>query len=264
MKKGGTLYSEFIPPDVRNDPTFLSMYRKDAPLPSTPNMLSDEQAKELNQKSALYQAQIKKNKFGRFGVPQIDPQVLQKAGIPWYLAQHPNSLSANPNSVLLFANGVKFMTSDFYKKYEDKMVTATTQQGFGGESSNIIAGKPLRIVIRSTDPKDSSQFYLDNDSAEDWIEVMTDAYNSRLLVPVEFVASQNMNLWKQESQKQVGNADALSKKMWTQGYDHAADTYEQAVMEYSQKVEAENQEQLQAQAQAGSSGDLLSGVFNLL
>lgn len=223
--------------------------------------LTPEEAEKLNLKQKAFTSKIKKSKYGMYGKPQIDPQILQKAGIPWYLAQHPNQLSANPNEVLLFSNGVKFMISDFYKKYQSRMKTALTQQGFGGESSNIIEGKPLRIVIRSTDPKDSSQFYLDNDTPEQWIEVMTDAYNSRLLVPVEFAASKNMKAWQQESQLQSKLAEQLSKKMWSQGYDHAADTYQQAVDEYTQKVQMENQEQLQ---QSSSSGNIVSDVLNLI
>ena len=45
---------------------------------------------------------------------------MMSAGVPWWLAQHPNEYSANPNEVLKYRNQEDFIQSPFYEKYKKR------------------------------------------------------------------------------------------------------------------------------------------------
>jgi hypothetical protein len=270
---------------VYHDPTFLKNYvppeQSSLYRPAQKSTLTRQQKADLQAQSAAYQKKIAQSPYGQYGVPQIDPETLQSVGIPWFLAQHPNRYSANPNEVLLYNNGIKFAQSDFYKKYSPQMKTKTSVVGFGGESRVDLKGKDFRIVFRSTDPKDSSIMYLDCDNQQMWIQVMQDAYASRLLVPVEFAAQQNVKQWKAQTQASVLQQNSLIKNAWSQGYDHAAQSYQDSVDLYRQKAEYDIEQQkqqigqqeqqigqLQSAASAGSGGSdgfgsIVSGIASL-
>jgi hypothetical protein len=226
----------------------------ETPVSETPK-ISKQQilAQELQDKEDEYQFKIKHSLYGQYATPFIKPTVMNDRGIPWILAQHPNKYSANPNQVLLYRNISQFLKSPFYKKYSDKLVEVAERSGYGVSSAKIIPGKDFRIVFRSRSTDDNNQYYLDCEDANEFMDVLDEAKESNVLVPIEFVSKKFMDLNKQLSGKQA----EINSIIWKTGYDKSYSELEPIITQQKEDIE-KLQQQLQEQQNSG--GDWLSNI----
>jgi hypothetical protein len=211
-------------------------------------------AQELQDKETDYEYQIKHSLYGQYGTPYIKPSVMMDRGIPWILAQHPNQYSANPNEVLLYRNVSQFIKSPFYKKYSDRLVDVSERSGYGVSQAKIVPAKDFRIVFRSRSTDDNNQYYLDCKDADEFMDVMDEAKESNILVPIEFVSKRFMDLNRQLSQKQAENNETI----WKAGFQTSYDQLEPII-----KQQQEDIQQLQQQIEQEKSSDSGSWLGNL-
>jgi len=184
--------------------------------------LQPSQDEELTQKLAkeqeAYSKKARKNLYGIY--PTIPDELFNKmmsAGVPWWLAQHPNEYSANPNEVLKYRNQEDFIQSPFYEKYKKGIIKVSERKGYGKTQREIIKGKPLRIVFASRSDYDNTQYYYDPKDDDEYIEMLNDAKDSNILVPIELLSKEFIDKNIQKSAIRVME----DKRVWSAGYDYA-------------------------------------------
>jgi hypothetical protein len=229
--------------DAYDDPeiTRLDRYRHTA-TQETPNIEIDpnlSHRQELEQ--LVYSDKIKNSLYGGYGTPIVSANKLEANGLPFVLGQHPNKYSANPNQVLLYKNITKFTDSPFYTKYKPDLVQVKAKTDWNGHDIDfIIPGKTYRIVFGSMSKDDKTKYYIDNKIPNDYLQVLIDAKNSQVLVPVEFMA---MAFLKNNAEK-IKQAIENSKYVWSEGYDYQTRKYKNAIAEQqAHQREIEQQEE---------------------
>jgi hypothetical protein len=208
---------------------------------------------QLQAQEDAFNAKVKKSLYGNYGEPFIKPSVMMDREIPWILAQHPNQYSANPNQVLLYRNLSQFIKSPFYKKYADRIVDVEERAGYGTTRAKIVPKKDFRIVFRSRSMDDNSQYYLDCKDADEFMDVLDEAKDSNILVPVEFVSKKFMEVNAEIAQKQA----ATDQMIWQAGYQTSYDQLEPIIKQQQEDIES-LQQQLEEKQSSGS--DWLSSI----
>jgi len=211
---------------------------------------------ELQEKQDDFQYKVKHSLYGQYATPFIQPTVMNDRGIPWILAQHPNQYSANPNEVLLYRNLSQFMKSPFYRKYVDRLVEVAERSGYGVSSAKIIPGKDFRIVFRSRSTDDNTQYYLDCKDANEFMDVLDEAKESNVLVPIEFVSKKFMDLNRQLGEKQADN----NATIWKAGFQKSYDELEPLIKQQQADIEQLQQQIQEEKNRSSSSGDWLSNI----
>lgn len=228
-----------------------------APIPTqTPPKELTEQEKtgqQLQAQEEAFSERVKKSLYGAYGEPFIKPSVMMDREIPWILAQHPNQYSANPNQVLLYRNLSQFLKSPIYKKYADRLVEVAERSGYGTSRAKIIPKRDFRIVFSSRSVDDNTQYYLDCQDADEFMNVLDEAKDSNILVPVEFVSKKFMDINKQISDKQA----EYNEIIWQAGYQTSYDQLEPIIKQQQEDIQNLQQE-LEAKQSSGS--DWLSSI----
>lgn len=241
--KGGDLDIQAIDPESDEYLTKRKMYVKpDVLAPDYTPDTESELTQQLAMKQQEYSEKVKKDGL----YPKVDPILIQKmldAGVPWTLAQHPNQFSANPNQVLNYRNVNDFLDSDFYNKYKSQIVKVSERKGYGKTQRSIIPGKPLRIVFASSSADDNTQFYIDPTDDDEFIDILNNAKDSNILVPIEYLSKQFMDM----NRLKVSEVIANNKKVWSAGYDYAdtkwRDEINRARDEEQEKMKEQEQEE---------------------
>jgi hypothetical protein len=225
-----------------------------APPPKTDAEILGEKLKA--QEDAFLQ-QAKKSLYGIYAVPFIPPHVMASRGIPWYLAQHPNQYSANPNQVLVFRNEAQFLKSPFYKKYSAQIVEVPERKGYATEVQQILPKKDFRIVFMSRSPDDTGQYYMDATDANQYMDVLDDAKESNILIPTEFMSQLFM-----KKNRDLGQIQALQdKQIWQGGYKQSQDELTPVLKQQQEEIQnlqsqvQQYESELQQAQQSESGGD---------
>ena len=157
---------------------------------------------------------------------------------PYWLFVHPNNLSRNPNQVIIYDNEGKFLKSKVYDALKSSLKEVdTSSYGSIGEAQ-IIPGKVFRIIFRSKNPKNLTQYQYDGKDAKDYMKVLDMAKESGIMQPVEFLSKAFMDKNRQEQLKDIKN----SSDAWDAGYSLAKTSYDKAI----EDARAEEQKELQA------------------
>jgi hypothetical protein len=225
------------------------------PIPAPPKELTEQEktGQQLQAQEEAFSEKVKKSLYGNYGEPFIKPSVMMDREIPWILAQHPNQYSANPNQVLLYRNLSQFLKSSIYKKYADRLVEVAERSGYGTTRAKIVPKKDFRIVFRSRSVDDNTQYYLDCKDADEFMDVLDEAKDSNILVPVEFVSKKFMDINKQISDKQAEDNEII----WQAGYQTSYDQLEPIIKQQQEDIQNLQQE-LEAKQSSGS--DWLSSI----
>jgi hypothetical protein len=236
-----------------------------APPPSPPpteKELSDMLlTKKLQAQQEAFTAQQRSSPYGQYPPPYVPIKDMMDRGIPWFLAQHPNEYSANTNEVMLYRNEGQFLRSAIYQKYKDSIIPYEERAGYGVRFSQIIPGKPFRIVFRSKSFDDNNQYYADFDNANDFMDFLDDAKDSNMLTPIEFASIAFVAKNKAALDKTVSDSAAAYKIAYTQGTKDqlAVDQEQQAAQ---QKLDDDARREAAQQQQGEDSGD--SGFLGTL
>jgi hypothetical protein len=220
-----------------------------------PKELTEQEkvGQQLQAQEEAFSEKVKKSLYGNYGEPFIKPSVMMDREIPWILAQHPNQYSANPNQVLLYRNLSQFLKSSIYKKYADRLVEVAERSGYGTTRAKIVSKKDFRIVFRSRSVDDNTQYYLDCKDADEFMDVLDEAKDSNILVPVEFVSKKFMDINKQISDKQAEDNQII----WQAGYQTSYDQLEPIIKQQQEDIQNLQQE-LEEKQSSGS--DWLSSI----
>jgi hypothetical protein len=225
-----------------------------APTPAPKELTEQEKlGQQLQAQEDAFNEKVKKSLYGNYAEPFIKRSVMMDREIPWILAQHPNQYSANPNQVLLYRNLSQFIKSPFYKKYADRIVDVEERAGYGTTRAKIVPKKDFRIVFRSRSTDDNSQYYLDCKDADEFMDVLDEAKDSNILVPVEFVSKKFMEVNAEIAQKQA----ATDQMIWQAGYQTSYDELEPIIKQQQEDIES-LQQQLEEKQSSGS--DWLSSI----
>ena len=98
-----------------------------------------------------------------------------------FLFNHPNDWSANPNQVMYYSDRNTFLASSFYNNYSSNLISIP--------DTNSVIPKHVqyRIVFMANSFSDTTGFYLDNASVNDYINVLY-ACQQNGFIPLELVA----------------------------------------------------------------------------
>lgn len=103
------------------------------------------------------------------------------SGIPAYFLNHPNNFSKSPNQVIFYESSEDFLNSNFYIKYIGNITSVP--------NGNTIQKQLYRIVFMSMNKSDTSAYYLDNNTIQDYKNMLQECQDSEiLLVPAELLA----------------------------------------------------------------------------
>ena len=156
---------------------------------------------------------------GALGTYVPDPP---PAGYPSILFMHPNEYSANPNQIMLYTTESKFLRSDIYEKYKDDFVVKLQKlKGYQSEQTSDFAGakvlphKDYRIIFRSMNKNNTTQYVLDCDDVDVYCDVLDMAKSSGFIIPVEVASKKFMD----ESRKDVANEIKELLKYYSEGYE---------------------------------------------
>jgi len=234
--------------------------------------------RKLQNQQVKFTAAEKASPYGQYPTPFIPPAVMQARGIPYFLAQHANQYSANPNEVMLYRNEGQFLRSAIYQKYKDRITPYEERSGYGVRFSQIIPGKPFRIVFRSRSFDDNNQYYLDLNDADEFMDFLDDAKDSNMLTPVEFISAAFQAKNKAAMSKIASDSAEAYKVAYTQGTKDqlALDQQQQAEEDARRAAEEQRQQELAAQQQdegeddsgfvgaLGAVGSVVGKVFDFL
>ena len=232
------------------------------PPPPTEKELSDMLlSKKLQAQQDAFTAQQRSSPYGQYPPPYVPIKDMMDRGIPWFLAQHPNEYSANPNEVMLYRNEGQFLRSPIYKQYEDRINLYQERAGYGVRFSQIIPGKPFRIVFRSKSFDDNNQYFLDLNDANEFMDFLDEAKDANMLTPIEFASIAFVAKNKAALDKTVSDSAAAYKIAYTQGTKDqlAIDQEEQA---RQQKLDDDARREAAQQQQGEDGGD--SGFLGTL
>jgi hypothetical protein len=193
----------------------------------------EKMGQQLQAQEEAFSEKVKKSLYGNYAEPFIKPSVMMDREIPWILAQHPNQYSANPNQVLLYRNLSQFLKSSIYKKYADRLVEVAERSGYGTTRAKIVPKKDFRIVFRSRSVDDNTQYYLDCKDADEFMDVLDEAKDSNILVPVELVSKKFMEINKQISDKQAEDNQII----WQAGYQTSYDQLEPIIKQQQEEIQ---------------------------
>lgn len=200
--------------------------------------------------------------YGQYPEPYVPPKDMNARGLPWYLAQHPNEYSANPNQVMLYRNEGQFLRSPIYQKYKDDIQLYQERAGYGTRFAQIIPGKPFRIVFRSKSFDDNNQYILDLDDADAFMDFIDQAKDSNILTPVEFLSAQFMAKNKAAMSKLADDNAEAYKIAYNQGLSDQLDA-DQRAQEAAQQSQGDDDESGFSGALGAVSG-VVSNVFDFL
>lgn len=162
-------------------------------------------------------------------------------GYPYFLFQHPNKYSANPNQVMVADNQARFLKSDIYKKLKDKIVYnefPTGGYGATAPEAKIVPRKDYRIVFLFTSP-DKDEYVYDAKNKQDYIKVLDMCKDSGFIYPTEVLSKKFTDSNAAMAQAIKRKDEALGEFAWNAGAEETQNSWEQAVST------AENQEQAQ-------------------
>jgi hypothetical protein len=207
---------------------------------NTQQMPSKAQLDEYN-----FLAKLKSSVYGQYPEPYIKPAVMQARGMPWWLAQHPNQYSANPNLVLVYRNVIQFQTSDFFSKYKDRITLWGERKGFGTKIAQVIPGKPFRIVFRSMSTDDNNQYYMDCTGEDEFMDILDDIKDKGLLIPTEFLSQRFQAINRQFSSQMADN----NKNVWKVGYKQGQTDLKPLIDKQQEAIESLHQQLAETQGQ---------------
>jgi hypothetical protein len=215
-------------------------------------------------KALTAQIQLKQNEYsarialdGMYPKPSVSPI---PRGYPFFLFQHPNQYSANPNQVMVFAYESKFLRSPLYAKYKDSIVLKSPKySGYGGDTKQsdaggeVVPGKPFRVIFVDKSNENPTKYVLDCNDVDTFCDVMDMAKDTQFIVPVEILAKANIAAWKAEQQKLM----ELEQEYFQKGFDKAT-----AIEKAKEEVLENHISQLEESASSGGGGsdDILSGI----
>jgi hypothetical protein len=171
-------------------------------------------------------------------------------GYPWFLFQHPNKFSANPNQVLVSDTQARFMRSSIYDNLKGKLKyipAKTSGYGANNPDANIQPHKDFRIIFRFQRP-DNDKYVYDATDADDYMRVLDMCKDSGFIYPTEVLAKQftdnNTQLAEalsKEGQATVEQQQIIAENAWNSGAQATQDSWEQSVSKAETEAQAQEE-----------------------
>lgn len=236
--------------DIELDPgqTSAKSFKELLKIPDASKMpqLQLQSAQELGeavQASDAKQAR-KLAKSGNIWAPYQAPIVMPvPEGYPYFLFQHPNKFSANPNQVMVCNTQGQFLKSNIYNQLKSKLkYIAAKTSGYGASARDaaIQPKKDFRIVFLFNKP-DKDQYIYDAKNADDYMKVLDMCKDSGFIYPTEVLSKQFMDK-NAELARKVSNQDTdLANYAWNRGAQETAQSWEQSVASAETEEAAQQQ-----------------------
>jgi len=164
---------------------------------------------------------------------------------PYFLFQHPNKYSANPNQVMVCDSQARFLKSSIYKKLNKtgnlKYVPAKTS-GYGASNpeAKIQPHKDFRILFLFQKP-DKDEYVYDAKNVDEYINIMDMCKDSGFIYPVEVLSKQVMARNAQLAQAVSQQSSATADYAWNAGATAVQNSWEQAVSTAANQEEAQTE-----------------------
>lgn len=189
-------------------------------------------------------AEKKQSKVKNIWAPYKPPIVLPiPDGYPWFLFQHPNKYSANPNQVMVCTSQARFLKSSIYSNLKKnlKYVPAKTS-GYGASApdAKIQPQKDFRILFLFYRP-DKDEYVYDAKDADDYERVLDMCKDSGFIFPVEVLSKQVMQKNAQLAQAISQESSRVSTVAWNAGAQATRNSWEQAVATAESEAEAQQE-----------------------
>jgi hypothetical protein len=205
-----------------------------------------EQVAKYDKQQAAKQ-KTTKNIWAPYKAPIVMPV---PDGYPWFLFQHPNKFSANPNQVLVSDTQARFMRSSIYDNLKGKLKyipAKTSGYGANNPDANIQPHKDFRIIFRFQRP-DNDKYVYDATDADDYMRVLDMSKDSGFIYPTEVLAKQftdnNAQLAEalsKEGQATVEQQQIIAENAWNSGAQATQDSWEQSVSKAETEAQAQEE-----------------------
>ena len=229
--------------DIKAGQTDAKSFKDLLDIPSAakaPQLQYDKQATmEQVAKAEKKQAKVK-NIWAPYNAPIVMPV---PDGYSWFLFQHPNKFSANPNQVMVAATQSRFLKSSIYNNLKSKLkyVPAKTS-GYGAMApeAKIQPHKDFRILFLFNSP-DKDEYLYDAKDVDDYMKVLDMCKDSGFIYPVEVLSKQVMEKNAQLAQAISQQSSDLADYAWNAGAQATQDSWEQSVSKAETQAEAQEQ-----------------------
>jgi len=227
--------------DIKTGQTEAKSFKDLLDIPSAAKAPQLQFDKEATMKQVA-KAEKKQAKVKNIWAPYKAPIVMPVPdGYPWFLFQHPNKFSANPNQVMVAMTQSRFLKSSIYNNLKSKLkyVPAKTS-GYGAMApeAKIQPHKDFRIVFLFHSP-DNDEYIYDAKDADDYERVLDMCKDSGFIYPTEVLSKQFTDKNAQLAQAIAQQSDNLAEQAWNAGAQATQDSWEQSVS----KAETEEQAQ---------------------
>jgi len=194
----------------------------------TPEELA-EAVKASDAKQARKQA-----KTGNIWSPYQAPIVMPvPEGYPYFLFQHPNKYSANPNQVMVANSQAQFLKSSIYNQLKSNLkyiAAKTSGYGASARDAGIQPKKDFRIVFLFSKP-DKDQYVYDAKNADDYMKVLDMCKDSGFIYPTEVLSKQIMDKNAELARKLANQDNDTAEYAWGAGARATQASWEQSVSE---------------------------------
>ena len=154
-------------------------------------------------------------------------------GYPYFLFQHPNKYSANPNQVMVANTQGQFLKSSIYNQLKSNLkyiAAKTSGYGASARDAGIQPKKDFRIVFLFSKP-DKDQYVYDAKNADDYMKVLDMCKDSGFIYPTEVLSKQIMDKNAEIARKISNQDNDAAAYAWKQGAELTQQSWEQSVSE---------------------------------
>jgi len=189
-------------------------------------------------------AEKKQAKVKNIWAPYKPPIILPiPDGYPYFLFQHPNKYSANPNQVMVCDSQARFLKSSIYsnlKKNLKYFPAKTSGYGASAPEAKIQPQKDFRIIFLFYRP-DKDEYVYDAKDIDDYERVLDMCKDSGFIFPVEVLSKQVMDKNAQLAQAIAKQSKSTADYAWNAGAQATRDSWEQAVATAENQAEAQQE-----------------------
>ena len=193
----------------------------------------------------------------------VNPIPPELKGIPQYLLQHPNKYSGSKSQVMIYNSYEDFMTTAFYKQYNQQIKSIPIPPKFAQQTStdpwldhiSFAYGQKLRVLFTQGDTqgqgdvgvsKNFYSYYLDCVNINDYISLLEMLYKDRDdIAPLEQAAILHIKRNADDSQARYTQSEA---------------DYSRGASEQSAADQAQQEAQQEAQKDDSSSSDIWGSI----
>jgi len=182
----------------------------------------------------IQKSDAKQAKSGNIWAPYQAPIVMPvPEGYPYFLFQHPNKYSANPNQVMVANTQGQFLKSNIYNQLKSNLkyiAAKTSGYGASARDAGIQPKKDFRIVFLFSKP-DKDQYVYDAKNADDYMKVLDMCKDSGFIYPTEVLSKQIMDKNAEIARKISNQDNDAAAYAWKQGAELTQQSWEQSVSE---------------------------------